>query len=326
MLNDAKVRNLAIMAVVLVLAAIWAIATDGFQLFLQRNFDGLTNGFIYAAMALALVLIYKATGVVNFAQGELAMFGTFIAYVLTTEQGLPVWIGIFLAMAISAAAAAGIERTLIRPFDPANHLAITIVTLGLFLGINAIAGVIWLYDPRAFQSPFPAAADDQVTIAGARLRYEYVGIWATVIVVVILVNLLLRRTKVGLSFRAVSSNLDSSKLVGIHVGRTLQFGWALAAAVGTLSGSLVAHTTLLEPNLMGRLLIYSFAAATLGGLDSLGGAILAGLLVGLLQTMVGGYIDIVGSELSLAVALGIIVVVLAVRPAGLFGTKRVERV
>jgi branched-chain amino acid transport system permease protein len=130
----------------------------------------------------------------------------------------------------------------------------------------------------------------------------------------------------GLAFRSVSSNLESSRLLGIHIGRTLQFGWALAAAVGTLAGTLIANTTLLEPNFMGRVLIYSFAAATLGGLDSLGGAVLAGLIIGLVQTMSGGYIDLIGSELAPTVALVVIVGVLLVRPSGLFGSRRVERV
>jgi branched-chain amino acid transport system permease protein len=306
--------------------SIFFIILDGWELFFQRLIDGLTNGFVYAAVALALVLIYKATGLVNFAQGELAMIGTFIAYVLIVEQDLPTWLGIVLAMVISAVLAAVIERVLIRPFDPSNHLALTIVTLGLFLGLNAMAGVIWLYDPRSFPTPFPGGAEDYFDFLGARVRYENLGVWVTIIAVVVLVNLLLRKTKVGLAFRAVSANLESSRLVGIHVGRTLQFGWALAAAVGTLAGCLVARTTFLEPNFMGRVLIFSFAAATLGGLDSLGGAILGGLLVGLIVTMLGGYIDFIGGELSLAVALFVIMVILLVRPSGLFGTKRVERV
>ena len=135
-------RNLAILAGVTALFSVWAIATDGWNLFMQRVVDGVDNGFIYAAMALALVLIYKATTVVNFAQGEMAMFGTFITYVISHDLGAPVWLAIILAMMISAVAAAGIERVLIRPFDPSNHLAITIVTLSLFLILNALAGVI----------------------------------------------------------------------------------------------------------------------------------------------------------------------------------------
>ena len=214
---------------------------------------------------------------------------------------------------------------LIRPFDPSNHLAIVIVTLSLFLILNAIGGVIWAFDPRAFPSLFPGR-NESFSFLGAQTEWADLFTCLTVLAAVFLVSLLLRKTKIGLAFRSVSSSLESSRLLGINIGRTLQFGWALAAAVGTLAGSLVARTTLLEPNFMGRVLIYSFAAATLGGLDSLGGAVLAGIIIGLVQTMGGGYIDAIGSELAPAVALFVIVIVLVIKPNGLFGTKRVERV
>jgi len=296
------------------------------ELFLQRLFDGLTNGAVYAAIALALVLIYKATTLINFAQGEMAMFGTFIAYVLAVEQSWPVWISILAAMIISAGAGAVIERTLIRPFDPSNHLPIVIVTLGLFLLINAFAGIIWKYDPRAFPSPFPTEVEHFLEIGGARLRYESIGIIGTLLAILGVLFILLNKTKIGLAFRAVSSNLESSELVGIHVGRTLQFGWALAAAIGTLGGGLVANSTFVEPNMMFRLLIFSFAAAALGGLDSPVGSVVGGMIVGLVQSLLVGYISFIGSELSLATAFVVILVVLLVKPAGLFGTARVERV
>jgi branched-chain amino acid transport system permease protein len=325
-LGAGRVRNLSILAVGLVLFAIYAIADGGFTLFVQRMIDALNNGFIYAAMALSLVLIYKATGVVNFAQGNMAMFGAFIAYVLVAEQDWPVGVGIVVAMVVSALGAAAIERVFIRPFDPGNHLAITIVTLAWFLILGSLAGVIWGFDPKAFPTPFPHGAGDSVRVFDATLRYDRIGTWIVILVVLILVSLLLRKTKIGLAFRSVSTNLESSKLVGISIGRTLQFGWALAAAVGTLAGCMIAPNTYLTPGFMGTVLIYSFAAATLGGLDSLGGAVIGGLLVGLLETMVGGYVPILGSELALASALAVIVLILLVTPSGLFGSKRVERV
>jgi len=320
-----RARNFGVILGVLAVFSVWAIATDGWDLYFQRVVDGIDNGFIYAAMALALVLIYKATTVVNFAQGEMAMFGTFIAYVIAHDWGWSAAIAIPLAMVFSAAAAAGIERVIIRPFDPSNHLAITIVTLSLFLILNAFAGVIWGFDGKGFPSPFPKR-NEKFEFLGAEIEYTSVFTWITVLVAVGLVTLLLNRTKIGLAFRAVSSNLESSRLAGVHIGRTLQFGWALAAAVGTLAGSLYAQTTLLQPNFMGNLLVFSFAAATLGGLDSLGGSVIAGLLIGLVQTMAGGYIDQIGGELSTATALAVIVIILVVRPTGLFGSKKVERV
>jgi branched-chain amino acid transport system permease protein len=325
-LGAARIRNLGILALALLFFSIYAIIDHGFTLYFQRLIDALNNGFIYAAMALSLVLIYKATGVVNFAQGNMAMFGAFIAYVLVAEQGWPVVVGIVVAMLVSALAAAGIERVFIRPFDPSNHLAITIVTLAWFLILGSLAGVIWGFDPKAFPTPFPHGAADSFTVFGATVRYDRIGTWLVILVVLGLVSLLLRKTKIGLAFRSVSTNLESSRLVGISIGRTLQFGWALAASVGTLAGCMIAPNTYLTPGFMNTVLIYSFAAATLGGLDSLGGAVIGGLLVGLLETMVGGYVPILGSELALASALGVIVIVLLVKPSGLFGSKRVERV
>jgi len=320
-----RLRNIAVLVAVLLVLSILAIAGDGWDLFIQRVFNGLNNGFIYSAMALALVLIYKATGVVNFAQGDMAMFGTFICYVFAVDWGVPVGLAILMGMAASAGGAAVIERVLIRPFDPRNHLAITIVTLGLLLVLSSMAGVIWGYDPRAFPTPFPNR-NKSFEFLGAQIQWTSLYTWITILVAVLLVSLLLKKTKIGLAFRSVSSNLESSELVGIHVGRTLQFGWALAAAVGTLAGSLIANTTLLDPNFMGRVLIYSFAAATLGGLDSLGGAVIAGIIIGEVETMAGGYIDFIGSTLAPTMALFVIVIVLLIRPNGLFGSKRVERV
>jgi branched-chain amino acid transport system permease protein len=324
-IGRARAITFSVLLGVVVVFSIWAIATEGWDLFAQRVVDGATNGFIYAAMALALVLIYKATTVVNFAQGEMAMFGTFIAYVIFHDWGWPVGVAIPLAMLISGILAAGLERVLIRPFDPSNHLAITIATLSLFLILNGLAGVIWGFDGKGFPSPFPLR-NERFDLLGAQVEWTKAFIALTVIVAVILVTLLLNTTKIGLAFRALSSNLESSRLVGVHSGRTIQFGWALAAAMGTLAGCLFAQTTAIEPNFMGRLLVFSFAAATLGGLDSLGGAVAGGLIVGLVQTMAGGYIDFVGTELATGTALLVIVVILMVKPTGLFGSKKVERV
>ena len=318
------------------------------QLFLQRLFDGLDNGAIYAVVAVALVLIFKATTLINFAQGELAMFGTFIAYVLAVspeQSGLsyslgmadfsagPIPLGLLgaiaLAMVISAAAGAGIERVLIRPFDPSDHLPVVLITLGLFLILNAVAGYLWNFNPRPFPSLFPSDPDDFIGIGGARLRYAVVGTWLVLGLIGLFLWFMLTRTKVGLAFRAVSSNTESAKLVGVRVGRTLMFGWALAAAFGTLGGAVVAPKLFLQPNMMATLLIFSFAAATIGGLDSLVGAVVGGLAIGLVESILVGYLgdaDSAFTVLKLGVAFVVILVVLWFRPAGLFGTARVERV
>ncbi len=296
------------------------------ELFLARLFDGLSAGGTYAVIAVALVLIYKATTLINFAQGELAMLGSFFAYVFIIEQDLPIYLAIFLAMVVSAVLAAGIERVLIRPFDPADHLPLVIITLGLFLAINSIAGMIWGFDPRKFPEVFP---DGDLWSSGiARLRWYTVGTLATVIILLILLTLLLKYTKIGLAFRAVSSNLESAGLVGVRAGPTLQFGWMLATAVGTLAGVLFVADPFrqLDPLWAQRVLIFAAASAVLGGLDSLWGALIGGITLGLTESLVVGYIDWIPSQMGLATAVVVILAVLVVRPNGLFGSKQVERV
>ncbi|MGA9277664.1 branched-chain amino acid ABC transporter permease [Ilumatobacter sp.] len=296
------------------------------DLFLARLFDGLSNGSTYALIALALVIIYKATTLINFAQGEMAMFGAFIVLVLATERGLPIWVAVILGMLLSAAGAAVIERVLIRPFDPYDHLPLVIVTLGLFLSITALAGIIWRFGPRAFPRMYPAGT--AVTIGNATLTWYTVGVVATVLIVAGLVTLLLNTTKIGLAFRAVSSNLDSSELSGIRVGPTLQFGWALAAAVGTLGACVFVADPIrqLEPTVMVRVLIFAASAAAIGGLDSLWGAVIGGLVIGMVQSIVVPYVGFIPNEMSLATAVIVLMLVLLFRPSGLFGTARVERV
>lgn len=296
------------------------------ELFLARIFDGLSNGSTYALIALALVMIYKATTLINFAQGEMAMFGSFMVLVLATEQGIPIWIAVILGMALSALMGAAIERVLIRPFDPADHLPLVIITLGLFLVFGALAGIIWRFDPRQFPRMFPAG--NAFSFGVATLTWYTVFVVLTMFIVVGLLTLLLTKTKIGLAFRAVSSNLESSELSGIRVGPTLQFGWALAAAVGTLAACIYVADPIhqLEPTVMARVLIFSASAAALGGFDSLWGAIVGGITIGMVQSIVVQYVPFIPNEMGLATAVLVLMLVLVFRPSGLFGTPQVERV
>ena len=302
------------------------------QLFLQRVFDGLNNGAVYAVVAIGLVLIFKATTLINFAQANMAMFGTYLTWVFATQQGWPVWPSIAVAMVLSAIGGALIERVLIRPFDPADHLPIVLITFGIAAILEAIAGWKWGLEFHKFPSPFPAKPRDFVSIGGARLRYETIGTLVTMAAMLGVLFLILNKTKIGLAFRAVSSTIESSRLVGIRVGPTLQFGWALAAAFGTLGGTLVARQTNLEPAFMAKLVIFSFAAAVLGGLDSIGGAVLGAFIVAMIQSLLVGYaqsipgLDWLKSNYALVIAFVVILVVLLFRPSGLFGSRRVERV
>ena len=315
------------------------------ELFVQRVFDGLSNGAIYAAVAVALVLIFKATTLINFAQGELAMIGTFFAYIFAVQAGfmdvfgdgfVRIWIALVIAMVFAAVLGAVLERVLIRPFDPEDHLPVVLITLGLFLIINAVAGVVWNYEPRVLPNVFPDDGfieffESEDNPVGARLWYDSIGVLIALGVMLAILWLILNRTKMGLAFRAVSSNTDSARLVGVRTGRVLMFGWALASAFGALGGILVAPRLNLSPNMMAPVLIYAFAAAAIGGLDSLGGAAVGGLLVGLIGSVLNGYIsDIDAFEFFRSVPLLIpllsLLFVLWFKPSGLFGTARVERV
>ncbi len=319
-------RSVSIVVALLAGFSVYAIAHGGLQLYVQRVIDGTTNGVLYGAIALALVLVFMTTRIINFAQGAMATLGAFIAYEAFAHWGFPAWAAIIVAMAISAVAGALLERALIRPFDPNNHLAIVIVTIGLYLGINALVGYIWGFNPRGFPDAFPNNVDDYVSIAGARLYYDHIGTAVTVFFTVVVVNVLLSRTKLGLAMRSVASSVESSRLLGINVGSVIGLSWALAAATGTLAACLIAPTTSLEPGYMDKVLVYSFAAATLGGLDSVIGAVVGGIVVGLTISLVTGYIPWIGSEFSLAVAFVVIIAVLQFRPAGLFGRRVLERV
>ena len=295
------------------------------DLFLQRLFDGLTNGSAYALIAVALVLIFKATTLVNFAQGEQAMLGAFIVLQLW-NWGLPMWVAVIVGMLISGILAAGLERTFIRRFDPADHLPLVIITLGLFLVLNAVAAIVCRYDPLAFPQLFPHGSS--ITIGNARLSWYSIFAFGSCILLLLLLHVLLNRTKIGLSFRAVSSNLESSRLCGIKVGPTLQFGWALAAAAGTFGASIYAANPVLqiEPSIMLRALIFSITAAALGGLDSLWGALLGGLTIGFIQSVLVQYIPFIPNEMTLTATVVVLLIVLTLRPSGFLGTKTVERV
>jgi branched-chain amino acid transport system permease protein len=319
-------RSISVVAVLLAAFSVYAIRDGGLQLYIQRVIDGTTNGVLYGAVALALVLVFKATRVINFAQGAMATMGAFLAFQAYSAWGFPIWAAVLFSMVASAFGAAVLERTLIRPFDPDNHLAITIVTLGLFIALNALVGFIWGFDPRGFPSLFPHNVDDFVSIDGARLYYDQIGAAVTVAATVLVIHLLLARTKLGLAMRSVANSVENSRLLGIDVGRSIQISWALAAASGTLGACLVAPSTYLEPGYMDKVLVFSFAAATLGGLDSIVGAAIGGIVVGLAISLVTGYIPALGSQFSLACAFLVIIAVLQFKPAGLFGRRYLERV
>jgi branched-chain amino acid transport system permease protein len=289
--------------------------------FVQLVIDGVAIGSIYGALALALVLIFRSTGIVNFAQGEMAMFSTFVAWALV-QAGLPLGLALLAALAASFAGGMAIERVIIRPVEGEDPLTILIVTLGLFILVNSGAGWIWGFNNRGFPRALPGGS---TKVAGVQLSYESLGIVAVLLAVTGLLWLLFEKTKLGLAMRAAAANPASSRLVGINVGRTLMIGWGLAALLGALAGVLVAPQLFLDVNFMGGVLVYSFAAATLGGFDSPKGAVIGGWIIGVAETLAGDYIGFIGSDLTILVPLAIIFVVLLVRPNGLFGSPEVVR-
>jgi branched-chain amino acid transport system permease protein len=291
--------------------------------FLQQVVSGLASGGIYAALALALVLIHRATGVINFAQGEMAMFTTYIAWTLTANHGWSYWPAFIATLVFAFLLGVGIQRVVIAPVSNASVLTIVIMTIGLVLTFNGLASLIWSAEIRAFPSAFP---NETWQIGGVSISQQDVGTFAIVIVLVALLWAFFQFTKVGLALRASALNPDASRLVGVRVGWMLAIGWGLAAMLGAVAGMLAAPTVFLDPNMMQAILIYAFAAAVLGGIDSPFGAVAGGLLLGVGLNLVGAYIDFVGADLRLPVALLIILIVLLVRPAGLFGKPVARRV
>ena len=295
--------------------------------FLERLISGLTNGSIYAILALALVVVFRATGTINFAQGELALFTTFVAWWLTT-MSWPIWAAIGAALALGFLLGALMERLLIRPVQRRSDMAVLIVALGLFTGLNSLAGMLWGSETKIMPSPFPNGPTDYISVGGARVYGDALGVLVALVVLLVLMSLLFRKTRVGLHMRAVADNAESATLAGVPTSRILAIGWGVAAAIGALAGVLV---TPLSPQQLGLttmfpIFIAASAAALFGGLDSLVGAVVGGLTIGVLESMLSGYISVIGGSLQQTSARLIIVVSLFVRPNGLFGTKKLERV
>ena len=285
---------------------------------LHQVLSGLATGGIYASLALALVMIYQATHLVNFAQGEMAMFATYIAWALI-QVGVPYWVAFAITVVGAFVLGVAVERIIVRPVENAPILALVIVFIALLVIFNSLAGWIFTYTIKPFPSPFPA----QPLFGNSYVSSHELGSMGITLLVLLLLFVFFRYTPLGLAMRAAAQNPESSRLVGIRVGWMLALGWGLAAAIGAIAGMMVAPTVFLEPNMMGGILLYAFAGALLGGIDSPGGAVLGGFIVGVLENVVGVY---VGTELKLTFALVVIIGVLVVRPSGLLGKVHVTRV
>ena len=296
--------------------------------FMQQVVSGLASGGIYALLALALVIIHRSTGVINFAQGEMATLSTYIAWTLTVNHGWSYWPAFVATLALSFGGGVGIHRAVIRPVERGSVLRIVIVTIGLLVAINGFVIWEWGGEPQQLQSPFGTSTYD---IGGVVVAAHDIGTIAVALGIVFLLWLLFQFTKVGLAIRAAAVNPDEARLVGVRVTWMLALGWGLAATLGAVAGMLTAPTVGLDPQMMQAVLIYAFAAAILGGIDSPIGAVVGGLLLGVLLNMLSylsqyGPFDWFTEELRLPAALLIILVVLLVKPTGIFGRPEVKRV
>jgi branched-chain amino acid transport system permease protein len=286
--------------------------------FLAQLMAGLATGGIYASLALALVMIYRSTHHVNFAQGEMAMFSTFIASMLI-QAGWPYWAAFFATVAIAFVMGAAIEAVLVRRLRNAPILAIVVVFVALLVILHSLAGWLFGYTIRSFPSPFADAA-----VAGGLLSPHQLGAIGITLLMLALMYLFFRYSPLGLQMRATAENPTSSRLVGVRVNRMLALGWGLAGAIGAVAGMMIAPVVFLDVHMMSGVLLYAFAAAVLGGIGSAPGAVAGGFIVGVLENLLGTYV--VGAELKLSVALVLIIVVLVVKPSGLFGKAVVVRV
>ena len=286
--------------------------------FLAQLMAGVATGGIYASLALALVMIYRSTHHVNFAQGEMAMFSTFIASMLL-QAGWPYWAAFFATVTMAFAMGAAIEVLLVRRLRHAPVLAIVVVFVALLVILHSLAGWLFGYAIRSFPSPFAEAA-----VAGGLLSPHQFGAIGITLLMLALMYLFFRYSPLGLQMRATAENPTSSRLVGVRVNRMLALGWGLAGAIGAVAGMMIAPVVFLDVHMMSGVLLYAFAAAVLGGIGSAPGAVAGGFIVGVLENLLGTYV--VGAELKLSIALVLIIVVLVAKPSGLFGKAVVVRV
>jgi branched-chain amino acid transport system permease protein len=301
---------------------------------LDAIFLGLSAGSIYSLVALGLVVIFRGTGHLNFAAGEMATLCAYITWVVTTwtlfnNSGLPLWLATLAGMAFGFALGAATAVFIVSPLSKKSPLAVFVALIAILLGINALDVGRWGAPPsEELDSLFPNEPDDFVRVFGAVWRWEDIGTLIVVLVTSALLFLLFAKTKVGLAMRAVASNADSSRLVGVPTKLVLSGSWGLSGALGALAGVMVAGAQAqVTPTMMFTIFVYASAAATLGGLDSPIGAVVGGLSIGVVENIAAEYApEWIGQEMKLSVALLCLFVVLLVKPSGLFGTEKVERV
>jgi branched-chain amino acid transport system permease protein len=291
-------------------------------IFAQQTVAGLSQGAIYASLALALVLIYRATEVINFAQGEMAMATTFIAYQFTLWH-ITFWLAFFLTLVVAFFFGAVVYAVLIRPVQHRSVIALVIITVGLFILIDGLVTWKWGADLKFMQAPF---GNHVYRAGGVAFSRQDIGVLAVSILSVVVLWVLFQFTKLGLAMRAAALRPAAAALVGVRVDVMLAIGWGLAAMLGAVAGVMTEASQFLQPTMMQPILLYAFAAAVLGGLESPAGAVVGGLAIGVFLNLSGQYIGFATSEVRLPIAFALLLVVLLFKPTGLFGRKQVRRV
>jgi len=314
--------SLPVLVLLLAAAVFLVVGSLVSSIFAQQTVAGLAQGAIYGSLALALVLIYRATEVINFAQGELAMATTYIAYQLTL-WGLSYWLAFFLTLVIAFALGVVIQVIVIRPVQHKSVIAVVIVTVGLFILIDGLVTWKWGADLKFMPAPF----GNNVYHAGSvTVSRQDIGTFLVAVLSVIVLWLLFQFTKLGLAMRAAALRPAAAALVGVRVDWMLAVGWGLAAVLGAVAGLMTEPTVFLQPTMMQAVLLYAFAAAVLGGLESPAGAVIGGLALGVFLNLIAQYVSFVGSALQLPLAFAVLLGVLLLKPNGLFGRRQVRRV
>ena len=289
------------------------------EFFIQQLVAGLTSGAIYACVALGLVMIFVSTDHINFAQGEMAMFATYLAWAMI-DAGIPYWAAFVATILIAFSGGLFIQRVILKPLETAPVLSLVVCFIALLSFFNALAGMIWSYTIKQFPSPFPP----KDVFGNGLVSIQQIGVVAVTLIMLGILTVFFRYTTLGLAMRAAAQNASSARLMGVRVSWMLALGWGLAASIGAVAGMLVAPIVFLDPNMMTGILVYGFAGALVGGIGNPMGAVAGGFIVGVLENLVGSYI--IGNELKLTFALAIVIGVLLLKPAGLFGRVIVRRV
>jgi branched-chain amino acid transport system permease protein len=289
------------------------------EFFIQQLVAGLTSGAIYACVALGLVMIFVSTDHINFAQGEMAMFATYLAWAMI-DAGVPFWLAFILTIVIAFAGGLFIQRVILKPLEGAPVLSLVVCFIALLSFFNALAGMIWSFTIKQFPSPFPP----RDVFGNGLVSIQQIGVVAVTLIMLGILTVFFRYTTLGLAMRAAAQNPASARLMGVRVSWMLALGWGLAAAIGAVAGMLVAPIVFLDPNMMTGILVYGFASALVGGIGNPMGAVAGGFIVGVLENLVGSYV--IGNELKLTFALAVVVGVLLLKPAGIFGRVIVRRV